>query len=192
MSETAQPGPRATLQCKPEKVGDQLVFPYTIVNDGPGDIFVSDAFHRVDPSTHIPSADRELVAIALQPDGYVLILRGVPPLPMNPVTRRVFPLVHRLRAGERMDRRLAVPLPLAEASPYQPYSNVRDYVLKPIEGVTLAIDWIAAGAEGLVATPAAGAEDLFSLYAPALAQSMTRLACRYPTKGLSVLHRVRN
>ena len=37
-------------------------------------------------------------------------------------------------------------------------------MLQPIEGVVLAVDWISPGAEGFVATPAVGAEDLHDLF----------------------------
>jgi hypothetical protein len=189
VSDVAQPAPRVTLQCKPEKSGNELSFSYTVTNEGPGDVYVADAFHRVDPATHTASADRDAVVIALQPDSYALVLRGIPPRPPYPVTRPIFPLTHRLRPGERLDRRMLIPLPLAETSPYQPYGNVRDYVLKPIDGVVLAVDWIAAGSEGFVATPAIGAEQLFTIHATNLLRDMRRLTSRFPTRGLSILQR---
>src|SRR5438552_9263953 len=52
VSDVAQPAPRVTLQCKPEKSGNELSFSYTVTNEGPGDVYVADAFHRVDPATH--------------------------------------------------------------------------------------------------------------------------------------------
>ena len=90
-----------------------------------------------------------------------------------------------------MERKLSVPLPLAETSPYEPYSNVRDYVLKPIEGVVLAVDWMPAAAMGLVAAPAVGAEDLYTISAPNYLRDMQRLTSRFTTRDLSVLKRVR-
>ena len=184
-----QPLPRVTLQCKPEKTGDELSFSYTVTNEGPGDAYVSDAFHRVDPVTHAASADRDAIVIALQPENYALILRGVPPRPPYPVTRPILPLMHRLHPGERLDRRLLIPMPVAETSPYQPYGNVRDYVLKPIEGVVVAVDWISARSEGFVASPAVGAEELFTVHATNLLRDFQRLTSRFPTRGLSILQR---
>ena len=86
---------------------------------------------------------------------------------------------------------MKVPLPLAETSPYQPYGNVRDYVMKPIEGVVLAVNWMAASTEGLVATPAVGADDLYTLQATNYLRDMQRLTSRHPTRGLSMLERIR-
>jgi hypothetical protein len=189
VSDVAKPAPRVTFQSRPEMAGNELTFSYVAINEGPGEVYVADAFHRVDPVTRTPSADREAVVIALQADGYALILRGLPPMPPFPVTRRVIPLMHRLHSGERLERRVPVPLPLAETSPYQPYGNIRDYVMRPIEGVVLALDWISAGADGFVATPAAGAEDLFTIYVANLTQDMQRLASRFPARGLSILQR---
>lgn len=190
VSQSPHRPPQVTLQCSPSRSGNELVFPYTVTNDGPGDVYVSDAFHRVDPETHAVSVDYTLVTIYMEPDNFALILRGVPPRTF-PVTHPIQPLMHRLGAGQKLERQLKVPLPLAETSPYQPYSNVRDYVQKPIEGVVLAVDWMAASTEGLVATPAVGAGDLFTLQAPNYLRDMQRLTSRYPTRGLSILERVR-
>jgi hypothetical protein len=190
VSQTQHPLPQVTLQCSPARSGNELVFPYTVTNDGPGDVYVADAFHRVDPTTHAVSVDEALVSIRMEPDNFALIVRGVPPRPMMPVTRPIQPLMHRLGPGQKLDRELKVPLPLAETSPYQPYSNVRDYVLKPIEGVVLAVDWMAASTEGLVATPAVGADDLYTLHATNYLRDMQRITSRHPTRGLSILERV--
>lgn len=190
MSQPQRPAPQVTLQCSPSRSGNELVFPYTVTNDGPGDVYVADAFHRVDPVTHAGSVDRALVTIQMETDNFALILRGVPPR-TAPVTRPIHPLMHRLGAGQKLERQLEVPLPLAETSPYEPYSNVRDYVLKPIDGVVLAVDWISASTEGLVATPAAGAEDLYTIQAPNYLRDMQRLTSRLPARGLSILERAR-
>lgn len=192
VSETAQPAPRVTIQCSPTKEGEALVFPYAVANEGPGDVYVADAFPEVDSATRTPTVDRSEVVIALQADGYALVLRGIPPPPPYPAAAPVDPLTHRLRSGERLERRLSVPLPLAETSPYQPYGNVRDYMLKPIEGVVLAVDWIAAGVPGFVAAPDIVAADLFTVRTPNLLQDMQRLTCRFPAKGLSILQRALN
>jgi hypothetical protein len=190
VSQSQHPIPQVTLQCSPSRNGNELVFPYTITNDGPGDIYVSDAFHRVDPQTHAVSVDHALLTVQLEPDDFALILRGVPPRTM-PVTRPILPLMQRLGAGQKLERQLKVPLPLAETSPYQPYGNVRDYVLKSIEGIVFAVDWMPASTEGLVATPAVGADDLYTLQAPNYLRDMQRLTSRHPTRGLSILERVR-
>ena len=179
------------MQCTPTRSGNELVFPYTIVNDGPGDVYVADAFHHVDPQTHVPSADRSLIAIEMLPDDFAMILRGNPRMPAFPVSRPIHPLMHRLGAGQRMERQLSVPLPLAETSPYEPYSNVRDYTLKPIEGVVLAVDWMPAATPDLVATPAVGAPDFYMVSTPNYLRDLQRLTSRFPTRGLSILERVR-
>ena len=189
VSQSQQPLPHVTLQCSPAREGNDLVFPYTITNDGPGDVYVADAFHRVDPATHAVSVDHALVSVQMEQDNFALILRGVPPR-VIPVTRPIHPLMHRLGPGQKLERELKVPLPLAETSPYQPYGNVRDYVLKPIEGVVLAVDWMAASTEGLVATPAVGADDLYTLQATNYLRDMQRVTSRHPTRGLSMLERI--
>ena len=93
--------------------------------------------------------------------------------------------------GQKLERQLSVPLPLAETSPYEPYSNVRDYKLKPIDGVVLAVDWMPAATPDLVATPAVGAEGYYTISAPNYLRDMQRLTSRFPTRGLSILERVR-
>jgi hypothetical protein len=191
VSDPARPAPQLSLQCTPARSGDELVFPYTITNDGPGDVYVADAFYRVDPQTHVPSVDQSLIAIEMQPDNFAMILRGNPRMPAFPVSRPIHPLMHRLGVGQKMERRLTVPLPLAESSPYEPYGNVRDYTLKPIEGVVLAVDWMPAAAPDLVATPAVGAPDLFMVSTPNYQRDLQQLTSRFPTRGLSILERMR-
>jgi hypothetical protein len=189
MSASQSVASNVTLTCKPEKSGNTLVFTYVMANEGPGDIYIAEAFPRVDPATHRASADGDLVAITLEPDFYVQILRGRPKPPPFPVAVPVRPLMARLHAGQSAERRLTVPLPLAETSPYQPYGNVRDYTLTPMKGVHLAVDWISPSAEGFVANPVAYAEGLFDIYSANLVRDMHRASCRLPTQGLSVLHR---
>ena len=83
VSQTQHPLPQVTLQCAPARNGNELVFPYTVTNGGPGDVYVSDAFHHVDPVTHAVSVDHALVSIQMEPDNFALILRGVPPRTMG-------------------------------------------------------------------------------------------------------------
>jgi len=189
MSSSQAAGSNVTLTCKPEKSGNTLVFSYFVANEGPGDIYIAEAFPRVDPATHRASADRDLVAITLEPDGFVQILRGRPKPPPFPVAVPVRPLMARLQAGESAERRLTVPLPLAESSPYQPYGNVRDYTLAPIKGIVLAVDWISSSAEGFVAMPVAYADGLVDIHSANIVGDTRRARCRLPTQGLSVLHR---
>jgi hypothetical protein len=191
VSDPSRPAPQVTLQCTPTRNGDELVFPYTVANDGPGDVYVADAFHRVDPVTHVPSADPDIISIEMQPDNFAMILRGNPRRPPFPVARAIQPLMRRLGPGQKLERQLSVPLPLAETTPYEPYSNVRDYTLKPIDGVVLAVDWMPAATPDLLATPAVGAEGYFTISAPNYLRDMQRLTSRFPTRGLSILERVR-
>ena len=187
LNENAQSVSSLSLQCRPTKEGEVLVFPYSVSNAGPDDIYVSDAYPGVDRATRTPYADRNGATIMLQADGYALVLRGVPPAPPFAAMHPVDPLMHRLRAGEQVERQLSIPLPLAETSPYQPYGNIRDYVLKPISGVELAIDWITANVQGFVATPDVGSLDLFTVRATNYLHDMRRVSCRFPARGLSIL-----
>ena len=188
MSETAA-HPQVSLQCKPDKQEHALVFPYEFVNHGPGAVLVSDAYHGYDSAAHRIYVDHDTLVIAHQPNGYALVLRGVPPSPPFPVTRPVFPLVRRLEAGARLEGTMHVPLPLAEANPYQPYSNIRDYTQTAIEGMIVGLDWIPEGMPGLEASPAEGADGLLKIYAPSLGQMTTRATCTFPTRGLMLLVR---
>lgn len=181
--------PQVSLECKPSKSENELVFPYVVTNRGPGTVLVSDAYHGYDAASHTAYADYATLVVAAQPDGYALVLRGIPPMPPFAVTRPVFPLVRRVEPGGRIEGQMRVALPLAEASPYRAYSNVRDYTQIPIQGVTIALDWIPATAPGLTTSAAAGADGLLTLYAPSLAHLMTRTECRYPTRGLLLLVR---
>jgi len=187
MSETAHQ--QVSLHCNPVKEDHALVFPYEFINYGPGTVLVSDAYHGYDSATHRVYADHDTLVIAHQPNGNALVLRGVPPPPSFPAVRPVFPLVRRLEPGARLEGTMRVPLPLAEANPYRPYSNIRDYTQTSIVGIIVGLDWIAEGTPELVATPAEGTDGLLKIYAPSLGQIMTRATCTLPTRGLSLLVR---
>ncbi|HEY0419393.1 MAG TPA: hypothetical protein VGC80_07720 [Acetobacteraceae bacterium] len=166
-----------------------LVFAYTVENPGPGDLYVMDATPSIDPATRQPKADDQAAVVMLGPGDDAIIGKFIAPLP---ATRRVampvIPLAVRLLPGAMLDRRLEVPLPLAEISPYFADLPLRRYQPVDIKGVRFTIGYWDANAEGVAAAPAAFAPGLVAVVtrAPMRAATCTQ---RFPTTGLQLFKR---
>lgn len=126
------------LTAAPEKVEETVVFAYSVVNAGRIDAYVFDALALDDPATREPRLDPDAVTVWRSQDGYAHVLKGIAPLPTDSdVWRSLNPLALLVPPGGRIDRRLVLPLPLAEQSPYFPLAGLRQYRLTDIEGVRL-------------------------------------------------------
>ena len=126
-----------TLSCRPDRAGNRLIFPYIVENHGIADIYVMDAVVVPERTSGRPVLDRNAPVIWLGGDGFARVLQGIAALPPDrDVDVRVIPLAARLPPGESLERRLEVPLPLAEVSPYYPDLPLREYELTDIQGVS--------------------------------------------------------
>lgn len=180
-----------TLTCTPEKQGDTIVFTYSVANGGSGEVFVSDAGTRIDTAARTASADPDAVSVWLLADRYAMVLKGVAPLPEDrDVPGVVMPLMVRLAPGARIERTLALALPLAEHSPYFSLGNLRDYRLSEIEGMRLAIDVLAKVPPGFAPRPVAYAPEHVDIGVRGTLPLLTRLSCRFAAKGLHLLTRL--
>lgn len=191
-SATAAEADDLPFDCRPAKEGDTLVFDYSITNTAPIPLYVMDAVPLADPVSGRPRVDPDSVSLWLDEEGTMRILRGVPPLPegQDPL-ERIVPLAVRLAPGEKLERRIAQRLPLAEHSPYMPEGHLRDYRLVPILGVAVAVDVITADAPGFVAAKAAGyPPGYFRLVPDEDVLLLRRLVRAFRTKGLhALIHR---
>lgn len=173
------------LSCQPSKAGNKLVFPYRLENEGPGDVY---AMHAMPAPA--AAADEAAAVIIGAANGEAIIGKFVPPLPMD---RRIavplIPLARHLPAGEFVEGRIEVRLPLAETSPYFPDLTLREYELVDIAGVVLTVAcWLADPGE-VIAKPFAAAAELVTLHPSSPATSARLATQRFPTRGLQLFRR---
>jgi hypothetical protein len=179
---------RADLQlnCQPSKAGNLLVFPYTLENRGPGEVY---AMHALPSGGEAKANDSAAVVISAE-NGDAMIGKFAAPLPTDRrIAVPVFPLARRLRAGTGLEGRIEIQLPLAETSPYFPDLTLRQYEIVEIKGVLLTIGYWLAGSDGFFADPTDYAADLFVVETRNTMRGALRVSQRFPTTGLQLFRR---
>ena len=178
------------LECHPSKSGNLLLFPYTLENQGPGDVYAMHALPSADPASHAAKGNDTAAIVIASDNGDAIIGKFVAPLPTDRrIAVQVFPLARRLPAGAKLEGRIEIPLPLAETSPYFPDLTLRGYEIADIKGVALTIGYWIAGNDGLAADPAEYVPDLFVVETRNTARSAQRVSQRFPTTGLQLFRR---
>jgi len=175
-----------TLSCDVARVGDEIVFSYSLANAGREAVVVLEAAALRDAATGRAAA----ATTWLGEDGQTHELKGTPPLPASadpetpPVARGV-----RLEPGKRLERRHAERLPLAEHSPHVPLDTLDNYCLAPIQGVALTVEVVPA-LPGLVAEAREIARGWWRVADPEAAAGLAqRLTCAFRARGLFMLAR---
>jgi hypothetical protein len=182
--------PMLHLACRPGRTGNILVFPYTLQNRGPVDVYAMHALPRLDPVDHTASADQQAAVVMLGADGDAIVGKFAAPLPTDRrVAFPILPLARRLAPQEGLEGRLEIPLPLAETSPYFPDLTLRQYEIVDVTGVVFTIGFWLAGTDGLTALPASYAADLFNIVTRDTLRSARRVSQRFPTSGLQLFKR---
>jgi len=172
------------LTCQPSKAGNVLIFPYTLANQGAGDVY---AVHAL-PSEAAPN---ETAAIVIAGDsGDAIVGKFATPLPTD---RRILvpvaPLARRLPAGAKLEGRIEITLPLAETSPYFSDLTLRQYEIVEINGLIVMIGYWPAETTDLVARPAPDAPDLLTILTADPVGSAKLVSQRFPTHGLQLFRR---
>ncbi len=182
-----------SIACQPDRVGNRLVFPYVLTNGSSELVYVMDATPKFDPATNMWSADHDSVVVWLGADDAARVMKGIAPLPVDAdVWARVIPLAAPLRPGETLERRLELPLPLAETSPYFPDLPLRQYQLHDIKGITLIVEFLRTSVEGFTAAPVDYAADLYQVRGYNTPEQVQRVGQTFPVRQLSILKRPDN
>ncbi|BDG74015.1 hypothetical protein [Roseomonas fluvialis] len=178
------------LQCLPNKVPDAFVFAYRAENQSAAPIYVMDAMPQVDRGTRAVSANPQAAAVILREDGIALVGKFIAPLPQDRILLAPdLPLCTLVQPGEAIERELLIPLPFAEASPFFPDLQLRDYAMAEVSAIAFAIGFFVAATPGLYGAPAAYAPGLHVI-SPTIAPFMAGLALRtLPVKKLEILKR---
>jgi hypothetical protein len=180
------PATDVRLTCQPNRDNRKLVFGYRLQNLGQRDIYVMDAMPSVDAATGEARANDQAAVIMHDPGGDAIIGKIIAPLPVDRrIAVRVVPLASRLEAGGTLERRLEIPEPLAETSPYLPDLSLRQYEMVDIGAVVFTIGYWVSGANGFAAVPALYAPGLFSVAGVGAAL----VSQRFPARGLLLFKR---
>jgi hypothetical protein len=177
------------MSCRPGRDGGKLIFAYTLDNDGPTDLLVMDATASVDPATRQTRANDQAAVVMFGPDDDAIVGKFAALVPtVRQVAMPVLPLAVRLPRGGTLERRLEVPLPLAETSPYFTDLLLRQYEMVEIRAVSFTIGYWHANAAGLASAPVPYAPGLLVVVAP---ESVRGSVCtqRFSTKGLQLFKR---
>jgi hypothetical protein len=178
------------LSCQPSKAGGALLFPYTLENRGTVDVYAMHALPGSDPASGEARAHEQAAVVILGADGDAIIGKFAAPLPTDRrIAVPVLPLARHLPAGARLDGRIEIPIPPAETSPYFPDLTLRKYEVVDIKGVVFTIGYWLAGTDGLVASPADYAPELFVVVTRNTWRSARRVSQRFPTTGLQIFKR---
>lgn len=187
---TGAPPAALQLTCRPGKAGNILTFPYTLINNGPADIYAMHALPGVDPASGEPVADDQAAVVILGADGDAIVGKFAAPLPTaRRIAVPVLSLARHLPPGASLEARLELPLPLAETSPYFADLALRRYELTDLKAITFRVGYWLAGADGLVAAPADYAPDLFVVATRNTLRSARSVSQRFPTTGLQLFKR---
>jgi hypothetical protein len=96
------------LECRPSKTGNLLLFPYTLENQGPGDVYAMHALPSADPASHEAKGNDTAAIVIASDNGDAIIGKFVAPLPKDRrVAVQVFPLARRLPTGAKLEGRIA-------------------------------------------------------------------------------------
>ncbi|MBV9783022.1 MAG: hypothetical protein JO264_04310, partial [Acidisphaera sp.] len=178
------------LACQPNREAGSFVFPYSVTNNGPADIYVFDALPGIDPATRQTRIDANSVTVSLAGDGFVHVLKGLPPPPTDrDVAVRLVPLAAKLPPGQTLKRTLRVPLPFAEINPYFPDLPLRQYEQVDIKGVIIVIEFLRSTLPGLAAAPDRFGATLFRVVSQDPFAEAQRVTQSFAAKGLTVLKR---
>jgi hypothetical protein len=191
MSESrAMAGSALGLSCHPHKVGNLLMFPYSVENRGRTDLYVMDVLPSVDRASSKARADENAAVVILGAEGDAIVGKFAAPLPTDRrIALPVLPLARLLPGGASFDGRLEIPIPLAETSPYFADLSLRKYEIVEINGVIFTIGYWPAGVDGLVATPADYATDRFVIVTRNTLKSALSAGQRFQTTGLQLFKR---
>ncbi len=178
------------LDCHPSRTGNLLVFPYTLQNAGPGEVYAMHALPSADPGSGEARANETAAVVIAGESGDAIVGKFVAPLPTDRrIALPVFPLARRLPAGASLEGRIEIPLPLAETSPYFPDLPLRRYEMVEIKAVRFTIGYWPVLPERMWAEPCEYAPELLVVTMRDPAKSARRVSQRFPTSGLQLFRR---
>lgn len=140
---------------------DELTIEYAVVNHGASDVYVMDTLPAWDPGAKkVVPVDSPY--ICYRADGVAYVLKGTPPLPADRVvSQRTFGLGTKVAAGQKLERKFQLRLPLREQSIYHPPLRDEDYAVVDVVKLVLAVQFLRANLPNFKAEPSPLSPELF-------------------------------
>ena len=171
------------------KVGkDKLNVSYDLTNRTKEDIYVLDIFPNYDLETMKPSVNlNNTVTVWSEPDG-VRLVRGLPPYPQEKDMSAFYtPYTSKVGPGETLKRRLELPLPLVEFSPYYSPLETAKYEAVDVTRIRLTVNFIKSSAEGLEAKEVEFAKGVFFVKSKFLIRDTRQVDKEFTTGPIRLL-----
>jgi len=146
-----------------ERKDNELVIEYTVTNRSRGDIYLLDAQPGLKLESREPYANLDAYYLCKNGPESAIVLRGIMPLPVNPVNRRVMPLGTKVEPNDSVKRKFSVEIPLREVNDmYVPRLKEPDqYTKDSVNNLLLAVQFIRSSVEEFKAVPADFAPNFF-------------------------------
>jgi len=163
--------PDISLSAQHTASATELRIRYTIANKSGGDIYVLDGLKTLGANGQVVVSTSDY-ALVKNSAGDAEVLVGIAPLPANKlVAVRTMPVATRLAPGASQTRELqAVPLPLAERTPYITPDELQNAPIATVARLVLGVQFVRASVPGLVATPLPFAPAHYEVKTPQTAQ----------------------
>lgn len=188
--ENPQKRSNVILSAKLDRAENQIIIDYTIKNDSPGDIYLLDAQPAFKQDTKESYAAMDVFYLCKNGSGSAIVLRGILPLPVHPVTRRVIPLGTKIAPGSQVERTFSIPLPLRENNDrYAPALEADQYLKETVNSLVLRVQYIRSSAEEFKVTPAGYAPGFFLVNAKKLVQDTETLSADWQIGPTDIMTR---
>jgi len=170
-----------SFTCTLSKGENELIIKYTIKNTGAKDIYVLDAYPRIDPTSRVASADLKSFYLSFKGPSSAIVLKGVPPLPSMPVAVRVMPLGTKVEPNADLSREVVLPMPLRERSDwyYAPLAP-EEYGTESVDRIVFNLQFIRSTVECFDAKPAPYAPEFFVVNAQNVARQAETVREQFP------------
>ncbi|HQZ82889.1 MAG TPA: hypothetical protein PLR83_06690 [Pyrinomonadaceae bacterium] len=163
-SEEPQKDSRIGFTAHFTKTDDSITIEYKVVNGTNGDIYVLDAQPWVDRESKTARAEANTYYLCSYGDNAALVLRGIFPLPISPVSQRVMPLATKLEPNGQLERKFSVAIPLREQNDlYVPQLEADRYTKATADRILLRVQYLRTGGEDFKAAPVSYAPGYFSV-----------------------------
>jgi hypothetical protein len=154
----------ANLTAKVSVTKTSIVIEYHFSNQSNSDIYILDAQPGVKPNSQTPYVELNEFYMCFKEPHTAIMLRGILPLPVSPVSRRVMPLATRLKPKEELDRTLTLELPLRERNDwYDPPLEPDQYVKDTVNKIMLNVQFLRSTVEEFHAEPSDFAPQFFNV-----------------------------
>ena len=179
------------LTAKFDRTESEIVIEYTIKNDSRGDIYVLDAQPALNRESREGYAELKNYFLCKSGPETAVVLRGILPLPIEPVNRRIMPLGTKVEPQGHLTRRFSVSLPLTEQNDmYVPrLDEVDKYTKDSVTSLSFRVQFIRSSVEEFKAEPASFASGFYQVRSKMVVKDAETLRSEFYIGAAEILTR---